>query len=371
MAETAGKILTTVSGLELDKRTETDIALASRMSEIARLKRALQDEKKRRMRAEATLNRLSIHQKMIYKISSLALSGIDPEPFLAASLEALGRTLDLSRAYLFEQPSKPEGSRENMPEWAAEGMPLQPPFPGCAPWWRDMMANRLIVRYRDIEEIPGTPDKEILRARGVKSVLALPLFVGGRYRGFLGLEECRKQREWFDEDVETARIASLTIASFFERRRLEEALEEREERYRFFTRTFRGITFARDMNFAPRFLHGAVKAVTGYSEEDFVSGKLTWKLIIHEDDLPRISESAAKLAAIPGYTSETAYRIVRKDGAVRWVYETAQNVGDETGAPVLVRGTLYDVTAAKKLQLERDHLLAEIAQTSDRSKLFL
>jgi PAS domain S-box-containing protein len=96
-----------------------------------------------------------------------------------------------------------------------------------------------------------------------------------------------------------------------------------------------------------------VEAITGYKEDTFTSGMLPWKLLIHPDDLPLISESTARLASIPGYSTEREYRVVRKDGTIRWVSESVRNILDGTGTPILVHGLIYDVQEEWIIHLRR------------------
>jgi PAS domain S-box-containing protein len=101
------------------------------------------------------------------------------------------------------------------------------------------------------------------------------------------------------------------------------------------------------MNFIPLFFHGAVEAITGYTEDEFNSGKPRWNQVIHPDDLPNVYAIAEKLRSIPDYSTEREYCIIRKDGQIRWVHEIIQNICDNSGKPILVQGALYDITERK------------------------
>ncbi|MGA1842642.1 MAG: PAS domain S-box protein [bacterium] len=135
-----------------------------------------------------------------------------------------------------------------------------------------------------------------------------------------------------------------------DRKIAEEALRESEARYRSFAKNFKGIIFQADIDFKPIFYHGAVKAITGYTQEDLVSERAHWEDIIHEDDLPNMREISKKLRTIPNYSVEREYRILHKNGEVRWVDEIIQNICDETGTPILIQGVLYDITERKEAE---------------------
>ncbi|HEY3384690.1 MAG TPA: PAS domain S-box protein [Vicinamibacterales bacterium] len=81
----------------------------------------------------------------------------------------------------------------------------------------------------------------------------------------------------------------------------------------------------------------------GYSAEDFVSGRLAWADIMLPDDLPR---AMAEVAAHAGQGSDhfrLEYRIVTRDGRVRWMEDTA-TVGTELDGSRIDESIILDVT---------------------------
>jgi PAS domain S-box-containing protein len=136
------------------------------------------------------------------------------------------------------------------------------------------------------------------------------------------------------------------------RRKNERALAESEERYRSFVQNFHGIAFRSDTNFEPLFLHGDVEAITGYTEDEFTAGHVRWDQIVHPDDLPGFYEKEEEIRSRRHYSGEREYRIIRKDGQVRWTHESVQNICDYSGRPILVQGAIYDITERKRVEEE-------------------
>ena len=140
----------------------------------------------------------------------------------------------------------------------------------------------------------------------------------------------------------------LVFRDVTESYRMQESLRESEERYRSFVERFKGIAYRARMDFSVEFFHGAVAEITGYTEQEFVTGGIRWDALIHPDDLPCLfTEDEARLHTIPGYSYDRSYRICRKDGRIRWVQDNIQNVCDDTGKPVSLQGTIYDITDRK------------------------
>jgi PAS domain S-box-containing protein len=124
-----------------------------------------------------------------------------------------------------------------------------------------------------------------------------------------------------------------------------------EERYRTFLQNFQGIAYRASLDFEPIFFHGAVEEVTGYTEADFLDGKPRWDQVVHPDDFSYIIEIPSKaIREVPNYSGERVYRIIRKDGEIRWVQEFIQNVCDDSGKPHLVQGAIYDITKRKEAE---------------------
>ena len=135
-----------------------------------------------------------------------------------------------------------------------------------------------------------------------------------------------------------------------DRKVAEEAIRESEEKYRSFVRNLQGIAFRGTMDWIPLFFHGAVKEITGYTEQDFTAGNPRWDQVIYPDDWPALAESVEKMRCVPGYSTSREYRIICKDKKIRWVQEFVQNICDDSQTPAYVQGMIYDITERKKAQ---------------------
>jgi PAS domain S-box-containing protein len=143
---------------------------------------------------------------------------------------------------------------------------------------------------------------------------------------------------------------SVLLDDITGRKQAEQAQKESEERYRSFVQNFHGIAYRGRMDFVPVFFHGAVEEITGYTEKDFLEGKPRWDQVIHPDDLRELQKSFFDLRTCPPKSTEREYRIVRRDGGVRWIHEHIQNICDDSGRPAFVQGALYDVSDRKNAE---------------------
>jgi PAS domain S-box-containing protein len=156
---------------------------------------------------------------------------------------------------------------------------------------------------------------------------------------------------------------SIEIALY--RNEMQKKLAESEARYRGFVETFLGIAFRLRDDFSPVFYHGAVEQITGYSEIELKAGTPSWNAIVHPDDLSVFARKNEKIQSIPTAPCEREYRIIRKDGQTRWVYELIQYIPATTERDSFFQGTLYDVSERKWAE---EALLAYITEMAVRIK---
>ncbi len=160
-------------------------------------------------------------------------------------------------------------------------------------------------------------------------------------------------------DAMVRSILPTILRESVRRWRAEESLRTNEDMYRTFVQQFPGISYQGNLDFETRFMHGPVEEITGYPLEDFTASRLRWDQLVHPDDVRSLHELADKFKATPGHSESRLYRIVRKDGAIRWVHEIANNVVDESGRPYLVQGVILDITEGKTaenlLRMAKEH----------------
>ncbi|EHQ35122.1 PAS domain-containing protein [Methanoplanus limicola] len=113
---------------------------------------------------------------------------------------------------------------------------------------------------------------------------------------------------------------------------------------------FQGIAYLSAINRKPVFFRGAVEKITGYSEEDFISGAVSWDRLVLPEDLDVIIHRDEELRTVPGFSTVRDYRITTKSGGLCWVRDSIRNVSDQDGYPFLLAGSLVDVTEQKKAE---------------------
>jgi PAS domain S-box-containing protein len=134
-----------------------------------------------------------------------------------------------------------------------------------------------------------------------------------------------------------------------DRKTMEEALRESEEKYRLFLQNFPGIAFRTDADLKPVILHGDVEGITGYSTSEVQAMSRRGDTIIQPADRERYA-GCIRSALTDGRQATADIRILRKDGEVRWLHLQLQPVPGPEDRPAGVQGAVYDITDRKRAE---------------------
>lgn len=102
---------------------------------------------------------------------------------------------------------------------------------------------------------------------------------------------------------------------------------------------------------------GIVK-LYGSTAEDFYEDFTLWKKVIHPDDLNILTDREKKIGL--GEVVTSIYRIIRRDGDIRWLQDRGIPTLDENGELVYFSSVLVDITDRKESE-ERYRTLVEMS----------
>jgi two-component system nitrogen regulation sensor histidine kinase NtrY len=114
-----------------------------------------------------------------------------------------------------------------------------------------------------------------------------------------------------------------------------------------------GIVFRclNDRSWPMEFMSDGCAELTGYSADDFVSGRVSYGAIIHPDDRNTVWNAVQDaVARRSGY--RTQYRLLTAQGDARWLWEQGQGVYGPDGELIAIEGFVNDVTALRQTQIE-------------------
>ncbi|MBN1771733.1 MAG: PAS domain S-box protein [Deltaproteobacteria bacterium] len=107
----------------------------------------------------------------------------------------------------------------------------------------------------------------------------------------------------------------------------------------------------------------AYAAIGGRTLQSLYDDFRTFLDAVHPEDRERVARAMAGQRETGGYEEE--YRILRPDGALRWIWARSYPVRDEQGRVIRFAGIAEDITERKALELDRARLAAIVEYSDD------
>jgi len=141
-----------------------------------------------------------------------------------------------------------------------------------------------------------------------------------------------------------------------EKKLSEKALQESEKRYRLLIKSLPNVVGRGYADGSVEFFDDKVRLLTGYSGEEFLTGKIRWTDIIVKEDIEHAKKIFTEaLRGEKSYIRE--YRIRSENGKIIWVQEGSQIICDEKGKVEFITGTFLNINKRKLAEeaLQRAH----------------
>ncbi|MCS6295878.1 MAG: PAS domain S-box protein [Nitrospira sp.] len=151
-------------------------------------------------------------------------------------------------------------------------------------------------------------------------------------------------------------LRDMTMRKVGERR-----LRESEERVQSLLGAMEDVIWSSTLDLsAMHYVSPSVAQIYGRPAEEFMARPSLWLEVVHADDRALAGQAMLDLQTTGELDVE--YRIVRRDGDVRWVHDRGRIIKDDAGHPVRIDGITSDITERKRLQaqLRRTERVAEL-----------
>ena len=211
----------------------------------------------------------------------------------------------------------------------------------------------------------------------VRAVAALPLFVEGEAAGALVL---LADRDGFFDEEEVRLLDEMAMDIGFAletgrrdaaRREAEAGLAQSEKRFRIAARLSSDFSYSyvrtKDSEYVVDWITDAFYSISGFVEAD-LRERGSWMFVVHPEDREEAMEPLGRLKA--GEKDFRQFRIVTRDGAVRWLANRMECEADPSVLGGLrVYGAVRDVTRAREVEQEIRQLNAELeARVAERTR---
>jgi PAS domain S-box-containing protein len=319
-----------------------------------------------RKRTEEELQYRLKFQHLITMVSgqfiSLQPDQVDDE--INQTLQQIGEFADADRSYIF-QFSDDQKSKSCTHEWCAEGTEpimerIQNAHMVTYPWSMKRYLRGDIVLIPRVSEMPpeAIDVKHDLEELGVQSLLAVPMALGGRVIGFIGLTSIREEKMWAEDTSSLLKIVGQVFANALENKKNLQALQEGEERRRTIFETFPDpVTIIQAEDGRCVDINRAFTRVTGWTTEDVIGKKAADFDIWHN---PKEREKLTAGIAQNGKIDNLEAKFRLKDGSVITALMSAIliKLKDKPHIVTITR----DISELKSAQEEREKLKTQLIQ---------
>lgn len=168
-------------------------------------------------------------------------------------------------------------------------------------------------------------------------------------------------RVFCDASGTAVRMAGVTM-DITARRLADEALRERTEELNSVLASVSDYLWSGEYvggRWRYRFYSPVVERITGHPPEFFLAGPERWLSTIHPDDRPAMQQAFSRLIEGESPREEAEYRVLRPDGSLRWVRDSASAVPLPQGG-LRLDGVVSDVTARKEAERKLRALVENI-----------
>jgi signal transduction histidine kinase/ABC-type uncharacterized transport system substrate-binding protein len=191
-----------------------------------------------RRRAQRTLAERLQFETLLSEVSAafLTLPARAVDEHIEGTLQRVAEALDFDRAALVE-PDEQKRTLRVTHGWARTGLPRAVALVATRdslPWVAACLDKGQVVEVPRLDALPpeAAGDRRTLVERGVVSLAAVPLMVGGTVVGAVGFSRLHHERAWPDELMARLRLLADIFANVLARRRAEGAVRQSEERRR-------------------------------------------------------------------------------------------------------------------------------------------
>ncbi|MDR1249139.1 MAG: response regulator [Treponema sp.] len=191
-----------------------------------------------KQKVESAGKALARQDQLLHVINEAAMILLAPgantfSAVMDSSVEMMARCVDVDRIYFWRNQTGMEQQSCSMvygwassPELKQEGISFL--YNWNFPFWDERIISGQCIKgpvssFAQIEQ-------DLLRPYGVRSILVVPLFLQDFFWGFVSFDDCRKERDFPDEEVGILRSGGMLIANAILRFEMTESLiHAREE----------------------------------------------------------------------------------------------------------------------------------------------
>ena len=225
-------------------------------------------------------------------------------------------------------------------------------------YYLELLTSERLIVIDDAEDINSAlPNLRETYGQDLCSLLDAPIRMGGELVGVVCIEQFYTMRPWSVEEQNFASSLADFTALAMESAQRHQAMHElalSKRRTETLMSNLPGMVYQclnDPPNFTFTFVSEGCLSLTGYSPEELMdNNSLKFFDMIHPDDVEALEE-ANKVTLSVGLPLETTFRMIMKDGSIKWIWERSRVVEtNPDGSPHILEGFYTDITEQRRLE---------------------
>jgi PAS domain S-box-containing protein len=284
--------------------------------------------------------------ELLKRIGVSAIEGADIDALLKEATRDVCVMLELPRCTirLFGDPDKVVEYCEEGYTSSASFFPASP-RPGDSKEIFEKGETFVVDDVRGISMFAGRQE-ELARIR-LGAYIGVPLRIQEGLIGALFLDRA-EPHAWTEDEVRTGEAIARQIAVAVRHARLFASQEELAGRLGTLMDNVPGAVYRGLRDWTLVFAGANIERLTGYPAKDFLSGSVLWRALIHPDDLEMVKCRFREAVKKEEKVLRVEYRILHRNGEVRWLADRRQLAYDARGSFVHVDGLLLDISDRRR-----------------------
>ncbi len=326
---------------------------------------------------EAQLRR-EVEKKLAYrselliamaKCTAVFLNKKKAEDMFAETFDIIGKTTDADHIYFYGNDPQSNLISQSY-KWGKAGIELQiTPLQkfshqNLKEITEPLKKNQIYKAFP--EKMPDSFLKNLLIQNKIKSILILPVLKQGKFSGFIGFDDCEKEREWTEDEISIFQTLANNISNALERYETERLVYESEEKFKLLANNMPGTIYlsrySEDRSVV--FINNHITTLTEYNRDDFLKGGLKITDLCHPDDFEQITAEINKaLTAKKAFC--VSYRLRKKNNEYIWVEEYGGAISINNSVR-FIESIIIDISSRKQTELALE--ARDFAEAANKAK---
>ncbi|MCL2319032.1 MAG: transporter substrate-binding domain-containing protein, partial [Treponema sp.] len=246
----------------------------------------------------------------------------DNSAAMVRGMEMIGRYVDVDRVSVWQNHRKDDGRLyyKVVSQWAKEGLPPLEmdtyfAYDELVPSWETTFERGQSING-PIDEFPE-PERSVLSAFSVKSILAVPISFKGRLWGFVSFDDYHTRRVFPDGELYVLRSWGLLVVGAIQRAQIAQDMHDTLTKLEAVIKNYKGVIWSVDSNQIITTFKGQYLKVLGV-EPSFLEGKTL-----------RVARRISKYLNVVDYVEKTF-----REGSQDWVGESNGSVFHSSTTPM-------------------------------------